>query len=324
MPDPVSDDPPEGWKKVRGRKGHFRQAFERGQIIWAPRLDYWWLEVPRGAEKGLPGDWWGPWSFAKEDNARVAIAEWHDRLEKVGWFKLTPKSEGGYDSEELDRLLSKLPRSSGIPGYFLLCYDHRVAAEGKARRGDTLHIGGADLFFDARRSAGFLDGPSNRARLVAKKAGDPTDLARNVYFELDAASLDALIEFLLDIRASVVSEEAFQAHYRHVDRTGGEHPADGGPIPPDRILPRLQRMATASKAVSDIVTGIIEGAEKRPADLQLFAAMLMILGRGDRISGIKVEPDNDQPYVVDVMAGPDTATGQHMRLCAMQAEGKPH
>lgn len=115
----VADVPtPKGWKKVRGRKGHLHQPLGRCSIIWAPHLAAWWLEAPRGPiTTGC--DRWGPWYCHQEADARTAMAEWHDTLERVGWFKMTPRPNGIYDADEIDGLIAKLPLSHATPSYFL-------------------------------------------------------------------------------------------------------------------------------------------------------------------------------------------------------------
>lgn len=313
---------PEGWSKVRGRTGYFKQPMDRAWIIWSPHFRSWWLEAPRGHAC----DWWGPWETDKEAYAVAEMRALYDRLARIRWFDLKADGNGSFSDEDMAALLAKLPRSDKIPSYFLRLLDRTRARDGKIGGGrDTLEIGGADLHL--ARYADPIPTPDATVKLIAKPAGGKPNGRGSVEFNLDCASLDAMIEFLLRVRSGMVSEETFQGIH------GLMHEARGGlPESLDRDDPEWRRAVNhgfarqiaAARAVKDIMEGLVEGARERPESLPILAIVLQILGSGDRIAGIQVAPRGDGPYELDVKAGPDTATGQRMHLVAMEPEGLPN
>lgn len=313
MADPKNNIAPDGWKKVNGRKGYFRQAFGRGEIIWAPAFHCWWLNVPRGPKKTSAYDWWGPWRFEQETAARAAIEDWHCRLERVGWFRLVPGEDGSYDRELIYSVLSKMPRTCGLPDYFRQILDERAVAAGKARSGDTLKVGGADLYWRRPHSKGMekiiFGTTDTHAELIAKPAGASENLMNNIRFRLDGPSLDAMIEFLMTIREGVLSDEAYQSRWRLIDSIGGSLPRNAdGSVPREQVARRCERMAHTAQAIDEIIAGVTEGIRERPEDIKLFGMIMSILGNGDRIAGITVVPDGAQPEVIAVTVDPRSAT----------------
>lgn len=312
---------PEGWTKVRGRTGYFKRPMDRAWIIWSPHFRSWWLEAPRGHAC----DWWGPWED-DETHATAGMRDLYERLGKIGWFDLKADANHMFADDDMIPLLAKLPRSNKIPSYFLNLIDRRRAKDGKVRGGrDTLEIGGADLHI--ARHSDPIPTPEATVTLVAKPAGATPRSRGMVEFNLDCASLDAMIEFLLRVRSGMVSEETFQGIHGLMHDVRGDLPEGLDRDDPEWRLAvnhGFARQIAAARAVKDIMEGLVEGARERPEDLPVVAIILEILGSGDRIAGIQVAPRGDGPYELDIKAGPDTATGQRMHLTAMEPEGLPN
>jgi hypothetical protein len=334
MADPKNNIAPAGWKQVKGRKGYFRQEFGRGEIIWAPAFHSWWLAVPRGQKidnsnaASYSGDWWGPWKLEQETTARAAIEDWHRRLEKAGWFGLVPGDDGSYDKEQIYSVLSKMPRTCGLPDYFRQTLDERAVAAGRARSGDTLKVGGADLYWRRPHPKGMekiiFGTYDTHAELIAKPAGAPDNLMKNIRFRLDGPSLDAMIEFLMTIRAGVLSDEAYQSRWRLINSIGGSlsRNADGS-IAREQVAQRCERMVHTAQAIDEIIAGLAEGIRERPEDIKLFGLIMSILGNGDRIAGITVVPDGAQPEVIAVTVDPRSTMAMAAAM-EMAVDGQDH
>lgn len=300
---------PQGWKNVVGRKGYFRQSLGFGEIIWAPHLEAWWLATSRSAPKHY-SEWWGPWYLRQEKNGRAVVCDWHDRLEKAGWFQLDRSIKGGDEDEEELRIIRKLPRSNAIPPRLLWKLDKRAVLAGKARSGDTLRVGGADLYWRKSNEGGlerFTGIPlDTKATLIAKHAGAHDNLVKNVCFTLDGPSLDTLIAFLIDVRRSVISNEAYQARWELIAARQG----DGNDATDDQepIAETLRNAIEATQVVDGLITRIMDGIRRRPDDLSLYTIIDSILNTGDRIADITVVPDGAQPDMLDVFADPRSVT----------------
>lgn len=313
---------PEGWSKVRGRTGYFKRPMDRAWVIWSPHFRSWWLEAPRGHAC----DWWGPWETDDESVAMAGMRDLYDRLGKIGWFDLKADEHGTFAGGDMIPLLAKVPRSNRIPSYFLGLLDRTRARNGDIRGGrDTLEIGGADLH--VARHADPIPTPESTVRLVAKPAGATPRSRGIVEFDLDCASLDAMIDFLVEARSRMVSEDTFQGIHRLMQDARGDLPEGVDRESPEwrrAVNEGFARRIAAARAVGDIMEGIVEGARERPEGLPILAMVLQILGSGDRIAGIQVAPGGDGPYEIDVKAGPDTQTGRGMHFAAAEPEGLPN
>lgn len=301
---------PEDWKKLRGRAGYFHRPFEDCTLIHAPRLRLWWLEARRGPESAC--DWWGPWTG--DDEARIipAVQALHADLTKVGWLDRTATDW------KRDALIDRLPRSKAIPDYLLIARDERALARGKARKKDLLQVGGADLHLDMANSYRRPGLPPTSVRLIAKPAGNSPCTHESIFYRLDMAGVDAMIDFLLDVRDGMISPEAEAAIESVQDTVRGDLPPPGDPKREERIRERHRASALAGKASAEI----LQAANRHPELLALWVFTAQALDAGDRIVSLGIGPGGETGPM-DVAVDPRSKMGRRMRAeAATQAHGR--
>jgi hypothetical protein len=207
---------PKPWKSSKSRRGFYHQPFGRGDMMFDPAREEWLYSLPRGTTDTC--DHWGLFKGPLTEIDRVSkeMRDWEAAMEKAGWFKMKSvfHENSGHpytnaNMEEMDKVAQKLPRSTLTPSYFLVPADAARAAAGKARKKNTLQVGGHDICFDNRRDwwspdvSAFVD-------LSIREPGEKRYSPATQRLHLDAASLDALITFLLDLRTGMVSKDAEQ------------------------------------------------------------------------------------------------------------------
>lgn len=303
------------WKKVRGRKGYLWRPFRNGKVIRHDALGYWYMEVPRGDEDRPAVDWWGPWKIGRQSEEQVLgrLGEWHRRLERAGWFRMKADPETGSWTERsgLDKVLAKLRRSPVIPRYFLQSLDLQQAAAGKARSqcGRSVHVGGIDVQLWPHGEE-FARLPDSMVRLAVTPPGvKPAYNGETVSMTLDAAQLDALIEFLVEQRQRLISYDTYQALWRHVDLTGGEISDENPPTE------RCRKMAETALDLDHLVRGLLA----QPGLIPVIAGLVEVLAQGDRLVGVTIEAGDGQPHELNVMASSETALARSSGVAEMLA-----
>lgn len=195
--------------------------------------------------------------------------------------------------------LSEAPRSDRACGET----PQSVAAAEVADHGDRIEIGGAGLIFDRARSICWHGAPASRAVLIAEASA--TNPHRGwppaVRYELDGTSLDRLIGWLLDIRKTLISEQAHHAIWRRaaapvpstaspeagaadagdsaVDETAPDEAADEADL--QRLTDRCMRMIELSGAVSRLVVDLLECSPERLEEIGTTVDLPALSGLGE-------------------------------------------
>jgi hypothetical protein len=227
-------------------------------MIFNPKTNEWRFELPRGASKFC--DHWGPWrgEFSEVDRVSKEMATWEQTMERVGWFRvklskdaLEDRSFTKADLALMDEMTSKLPRCSLIPYYWLQSADRALAAKGKAATAKLLRIGGQDLCID---TAFDWWGPrvGSMAELSLRAPGEKRYAPGTRQMDLDAASLDTLIEFLVGVRGTLVTSDADQSiHSDSADQATGQNVKE-------RFRQRVQRSDAISNLFKDLQGATLE------------------------------------------------------------------
>lgn len=291
------------WKVVRGQKGVFWTILGRGSLVKDTAQEAWFFSVGRGiGDSG--GDRWGPLNAAFDDEAAAvsAATRLERQLDRAGWFALTKKDDEGWSGPEMDACLAKLPRQV-IPDYFLSGLDEAQAAAGLARKGNVLRVGGVDVhrWESSAVDAGmYLD---TEATLVFTPPGQkPLRSNKDAFWlRMGCNGFEALIAYLLEIRAGLATEGAFQASAQEIIKAlPGDF--DG----PDALRSRFERIVKMSANINDMFARLFALS---PANLATLFMILDTMERGDRITGLQVTADDGSAdAVVEVLVSSDSVT----------------
>jgi hypothetical protein len=261
---------PKPWKTAKSRRGFYYQPFGRGHMLFDPDHSVWFYSLPRGTTD--TADHWGPFKGPLTDIDRVSkeMQALEASVEKAGWFKMKSvfHENSGHpytnvSKEEMDKASQKLPRSTLVPSYFLVPADAKRAAAGKARKKDVLQIGGHDICRDNRRDWWTPD-VSSFLELSIREPGEKRYSPSTQRLHLDAASVDALIAFLLDMRRGMVSKDAEQDAFQAVLGNRG----DGD------MHERFYQGVTVSREISALLAELRQAKPDEISTIRMMTQML--------------------------------------------------
>lgn len=207
--------------KTSHRKGFYYQPFGRGHMMFSPDKAEWWLSMPRGTTS--VADYWGPWNGKFEDLEAIGVsmAGWEKSLSRAGWFKMKFSEQAnesrGCTADDLlmmSRHVARLPRCALIPRYLLVPSDNDMAPSQASA--SILKVGGVDIVVDDSRDA-WAPSVNAQVELSVRAPGQGRYSEGTKRLTLNASALDATIDFLLRVRSTIVSEDAFQAAHGIVD-----------------------------------------------------------------------------------------------------------
>jgi hypothetical protein len=254
-------------------------------MTYTPAAEAFHLLVYRGTSKVID-DSWGPWRGVLEDEAQIAeeMERFYEQLEASGWTTMPyrePQGDGSTHEANIPnmvRALAKLPRSTLIPWTLLDMLDSDRASRGKAVSGGVLRAAGHD--FHAEYFGRMWDGaPSDRMWLTVQKPGLSKRTVGGERLMMDLPQVDALIDFLVDIRGNMAPKAVADAvtHGFRVPQPGEDHAA------------RLDRMRDHAVGMNSILS---ELKESSPQQLATILAMTRMINAGDMTVELVYGPDD--------------------------------
>lgn len=207
---------PKPWKRSSYNGFHYI-PFGRGFMMFNPKKSEWLYNVKRGESDFC--DNWGPWHgpFSALEKITAEFSKWEKSLQKAGWFKMklsedaiTGKSFTKADRETLNSHVLRLPRCSIIPYYHLESADAYRVAKGIPVSKNMLRVGGSDICIEETRDR-WDHRVKSETKITFRPPGGRMYGEGTRRLNLDAASLEALIKFLMAERVKLVSQDASQA-----------------------------------------------------------------------------------------------------------------